>query len=273
MPRLVLIFLSVLLLFQLQAQTSEQPLWQKVHSQDVAQKATDHAIIKTYTTYTLDKNTLVDRLKDLDTSNKEISSIRLPIPTTNNKIQYYSIKKSNTLHPDLVAKFPNIQTYQGTSIEPTNSYLRMEVTPKGVFIMVWTPSGIEVIQPKYSGNKNLFIHYKKQDTNPANNYNCSTDDINSTLIRNEVNAQSRSISDGQLRTYRLALSCTGEYAQYHGGTTADALAAMATTINRVNSIFMRELSLQVQIVANNDRVVFLNGATDPFNNQDGVEAV
>jgi len=269
MPRFVLIFLFVLILPQLQAQSSKQSLWHKVHSQDIALKAIDNDVdIKNYTTYSLNKNALLAQLKDLNSLTTEISSVSLPIPISNNTIQYFSIKKSNTLHPNLIAKFPNIQTYQGTSSDPMNSTLRMEVTPKGVFIMVWTPSGIEIIRPKDAAQKNLFIHYKKENASPDSNYHCSADDIASSRIRNQINAQSRSFSDGQLRTYRLALACTGEYAQYHGGNTADALAAMATTINRVNGIFMRDLSIQLQIVANNDQIVFLNGATDPFDNQD-----
>ena len=240
-----------------------------MHSQDIAPKAIAHnGNVGTYTTYSLNKNTLVDQLKNLNSSSKNLSSISLPIPTFDNKIQYFSIKKSTTLHPDLVTKFPTIQTYQGISSEHKNSTLRMEITPKGVFIMIWTPSGIEIIQPKTKDKDHLFIHYKKQDASPNNHYNCTTDDINIAQIRNQVNAQSRSFSDGQLKTYRLALACTGEYAQYHGGTTADALAAMATTMNRVNGIFMTELSLQFQIVANNDRIVFLNSATDPYDNHD-----
>ena len=257
----------------MQAQTSEHPLWQKVYSTDVALKVNNkEENIDVYATYSLDKNSLLDQLNKLQISSKKSASIVLPIPTAS-KIQNFRIKKSNTLHPGLALKFPSIQTYQGVSIGNVQTSLRMEVTPKGIFVMIWTPTGTELIQAKSTAqktdNKNLFIHYKKQNTTPANTYQCTTDDINANRIQDQIKAQSRSVSDGQLRTYRLALACTGEYAQYHGGTTADALAAMATTINRVNGIFMRELSLQVQIVANNDRVVYLNGATDPFDNHDG----
>ena len=38
------------------------------------------------------------------------------------------------------------------------------------------------------------------------------------------------------RDYMLALACTGEYGQFHGGTVSSVLSAMNTTINRINSI-------------------------------------
>ncbi|MCB0079240.1 MAG: hypothetical protein KDD73_17725, partial [Anaerolineales bacterium] len=76
------------------------------------------------------------------------------------------------------------------------------------------------------------------------------------------------------RTYRLALACTGEYANYHGSNTGNndksfALAAMATTMNRVNGIYERDATLTMVIVPNNDLLVYLDGATDPYTNGSG----
>ena len=48
-----------------------------------------------------------------------------------------------------------------------------------------------------------------------------------------------------------------------------ALAAMNTTMVRVNGIFERDACLTMEFVANNDELVFLNGATDPYTNNNG----
>jgi hypothetical protein len=56
-------------------------------------------------------------------------------------------------------------------------------------------------------------------------------------------------------TLRLALSCTGEYAAYHGGTKEKALAGNAT-MSRVNGIFNKDLAVQLVLIANNDAVVY-----------------
>ncbi|MCC7465497.1 MAG: T9SS type A sorting domain-containing protein, partial [Saprospiraceae bacterium] len=72
-----------------------------------------------------------------------------------------------------------------------------------------------------------------------------------------------------LRRYRLALACTGEYAFFHGGTKPLVLAAMTTSMNRVNGVYERDFAVTMQIIANNDVLIFLNGATDPYNNGDG----
>ena len=83
-----------------------------------------------------------------------------------------------------------------------------------------------------------------------------------TMGRNIV-VSNRADNGTQLRTYRLALACTGEYAQFHGGTVANVLSAMNTSMARVNGIYERDACLTMQIIANNDDIIYLNGNNDP----------
>jgi hypothetical protein len=69
--------------------------------------------------------------------------------------------------------------------------------------------------------------------------------------------------------YRLALAATGEYTAFHGGTKALALAAMTTTINRVNGIFEKDVAVRMVLVANTDLLIYTDGATDPYTNNSG----
>jgi hypothetical protein len=74
----------------------------------------------------------------------------------------------------------------------------------------------------------------------------------------------------QMRTYRLALAATGEYTAFYGGTVAGALAGMVTTMNRVNSIYERDLAVHMNLVANDNLLIYTDAATDPYTNRDGV---
>lgn len=76
--------------------------------------------------------------------------------------------------------------------------------------------------------------------------------------------------EGELLTYRTAIACTGEYAQFHGGTVEHALAAIVTALNRVNLIYERDLALRMLLVAENDRIIFLDSSTDPYTNDSGI---
>ena len=67
-----------------------------------------------------------------------------------------------------------------------------------------------------------------------------------------------------LRTFRLAVACTIEYAQTSGGTVASTMSAIATTIHRVNSIYEVDLASRFELVDENRRIVFVD--QDEFDN-------
>lgn len=70
--------------------------------------------------------------------------------------------------------------------------------------------------------------------------------------------------DAKLRTFRLAMSVTGEYTAYFGGTKAAALAAINNTMTRVNAIFEKDFSARMVLIANNDAVIYTSAASDPY---------
>ena len=63
-----------------------------------------------------------------------------------------------------------------------------------------------------------------------------------------VSPRPNAASGDTLRTYRLALSATGEYTAFQGGTVADALAGMVSTMSRVNGIYEREVGVRMVLV-------------------------
>ena len=90
--------------------------------------------------------------------------------------------------------------------------------------------------------------------------------------QNSKTTSSNDIDDQKLRIYRLALSCTGEYIIFAGNGTeieqkTNVLAAMVTSINRVNEIYERDFGIRLELVANNDAVIYLNSATDLWTNE------
>ena len=45
-----------------------------------------------------------------------------------------------------------------------------------------------------------------------------------------------------------------------------ALAAINVSINRVNVVFEREASFRLNLIENNDLIVYVNSVTDPYSN-------
>ena len=73
-----------------------------------------------------------------------------------------------------------------------------------------------------------------------------------------------------LRTYRLANASTIEYTNFHGGTKAAGMAAIVTAVNRVTGIYETELTIRMELVPNNDDLVFTSSTGDPYSNNNGV---
>jgi hypothetical protein len=65
------------------------------------------------------------------------------------------------------------------------------------------------------------------------------------------------------------MAATGEYTQFQGGTVNEALAAINTTMNRVNGIYERELSIRMILIGATSQLIYTDGAADPYTNNDG----
>jgi subtilisin-like proprotein convertase family protein len=125
-----------------------------------------------------------------------------------------------------------------------------------------------LIDPYAQENLQHYISYFKKDLQKKNKLEELF--VNDEAIANDIARDPNQVLAGpcigtQLRTYRLALACTGEYAQAVGGTTVPAaLSAMTTAINRVSGVYEKELSVRLVFVADENKVIFTNPATDPF---------
>jgi hypothetical protein len=106
--------------------------------------------------------------------------------------------------------------------------------------------------PQSAGNH---ISYFRQDAKPKP-FQC-------VLTEEDDDAQARGTV---LRTYRLAVAATGEYTRFHGGKVASALAAIVTTINRVNAVYEQELSIRLRLVKDQKKIIYTSPSTDPYTN-------
>ncbi len=272
--RLLFLFFAMVV-FQLEAQENTN-LWIKngPTEQNPIRVEKSDLIVRDYQIFQLDISSLRQTLSAIDNlSRNGAKNAVISIPFSNGHIRRFRVQKSNTLHPLLAQKYPFIQTFEGIGIEEPNAIVRFEITPKGFFGMVWSDKeGVQVIEPfANSSQSNAYLVYNKKTLHSAKEkkFYCQFDEIDH--YRQVQYGTTGRNSDSKLRTFRLALACTGEYTQFHGGTKALALAAMATTLNRINGIFKREVAIELQLIPNNDLIIFTNGATDPYTNTDGSE--
>ncbi|WP_029295816.1 reprolysin-like metallopeptidase [Chryseobacterium hispalense] len=194
-------------------------------------------------------------------------SLLIQFPDSDGKIRDYIVQEASVMAPELQAKFPEIRSYTGWQKNHPENTIRFSITPStGISVMYFDNWDISYLD-SYTKDNSAFILYKRKDL-PANNrlFECHVENEIDHLKNNGSAAKAPLVSDGQFRTYRLALSATGEYTTFHGGTVSLAMAAMATTMTRVNGVYEKTISTTMVMVANNNQLIYTNAATDPFTN-------
>ena len=194
----------------------------------------------------------------------------LSLPLPGGDLGRFRVVESAIMEPELAARFPDIKTYVAQGIDDPTASGRLDQTPHGFHAMISSVNGTVFIDPYSREDTALYISYFKRDFARAAPSLPSGD----TVLEREL-GQTSSVAAGgipvgpQLRSYRLAVAATGEYTHFHGGTKADGMAAIVTAMNRVNGIYERDAAVRLILVANNDLIVYTNGAADPYSNSNG----
>ncbi|MEL6615972.1 MAG: reprolysin-like metallopeptidase, partial [Bacteroidota bacterium] len=251
-----------------QAQTG---LWSDVSDATLA-KANRVTVPQAYRTVRLDAPQMRQRLAAAPAESqvgKASSGTALSLPLPEGGFVEVRVVESSILAPELQARYPQIRTYLASG--PGSVHGRLSQTPQGFRGMLFAPGGAIYIDPYAPGDTQHYIVYRAQDlvVDPILRGRIA-DRVEGEAHDHEVRSPAAARPHGEtLRTYRLAVAATGEYTQFHGGTVAAAMAAITTTMNRVTGIYERDLSVRFELVANNDQVVYTNGGTDPYSNNNG----
>ena len=199
------------------------------------------------------------------------SSVIIPFPNGEGGIEHFRVYEASVLHPDLAAQHPDIKSYVGQGIEHPASSVRFSITIFGLHSMMLSTAGTSYIDP-YTKDLQNYLVYKKADLHNPRQFFCG---VTEEAQQQHPVPPSVMTSDGTLRTYRLAMACTIEYAAYHINAAllnaapleeqkAAVLAAMTVTMTRVNGVYERDLAITMQIVPNNENIIFVE--SDNLNN-------
>jgi Metallo-peptidase family M12B Reprolysin-like/PKD-like domain len=192
------------------------------------------------------------------------NTLTLQLPRPDGKMEEFVVVESPIMEQALADQFPEIKTYAGYASNNPTVTVRFDITPAGFHAMVLSPDGNYFIDPYSKSSTEFYVSYYKKDFVTDKELKCGFQSNTSNTSPPPV----KRFGDLKLRTYRLALAATGEYTTFHGGTVPLALAAQVTTMNRVNGIYIKDLAVKMNIVANNNLIVYTNSATDPYTNGD-----
>lgn len=210
--------------------------------------------------YTLDINTLKNKLTFAPTINENANGAIITLPTSTGNLEQFMVWESPILSPKLQKEYPSIKTYVGRSLSDNSAYLRFNVTPLGLSTSVFREGEQSDFIETYDMNSSLYeVH---QSNRIKNDFICSTTEL---LSKHQTNKATALKATNQVfKTYRLALSVTAEYTEYFGGTKEKAMAAMTNTMTRVNGVFEKDMAINFQLIDETNDLIFTDKTTDPY---------
>ena len=206
-----------------------------------------------------------------------VSDVVLELPLPEGGYGRFRIVESPVMAPELAAMFPEITTYAGQGLDDPTATTRLDWTPTGFHAIIFGLSGTIYIDPFSRNDTTHYISYYASDFVP----NSTKRYVEILPFGEDSEAMQAELAElveqgvlppsgSQLRTYRLAMAATGEYTAFHGGTVPLGLAAIVTSVNRVDGVYEREVAVRMELIANNSLIVYTNASTDPYTNSNGV---
>ncbi|MGL6463340.1 reprolysin-like metallopeptidase [Aeromonas hydrophila] len=194
-----------------------------------------------------------------------VRSLILPLPDGGEVT--FTLQAYDLLPADLATKYPEILTFKGHNSAAPVETGRFDLGPQG-FHAMFTHQGKTVFVDPLRNADGYAVYYQ-QDA-----YSRLEEEADK-VIGTDAKTLARKVQvDGNERKrYVIAISAAGEYTQFHGGSKALTMGALATLLNRVNEVYQRDVGAEFQLASGNDNIIFTDPATDPFYNGDNPDYV
>ena len=227
-------------------------------------------------TFELNVSALSEALQQVPhVSERKPSDIILVMPSADGKKHSFTFYQNTVIHPNLEKKYPNIKTYVGVGVEnPTH---RATIVLNGDRIIGSVESNID---PSFFKSFNA---EDRRDGILVFNETIRNQDVicktNSSVLEQDREFPECMGTDDpcypagvELVTYRFAAFLTEAVTNDAAdGTVEGGLTWLVGSVAYVNALYVRDVAFQLQIVENNDELIFTdsNPAPDVFNQDCG----
>lgn len=257
-----------------------QSFWKQVDDRSVISiRDAERVIIpEKYSAFYLEIEELKEYLTNAPMQfNSKNKSLLLYIPMPDGNMMPFDIVNSPVMEPELAAKYPEITSYKGISRTDAKVNIRFNIGPGGFWGSIYWKENNIYIDPYAAGIMDYYISYFTRDYKPdisLYNLTCGVDDKiildeNNELLEKNKNEDinfrdSKDCEPVTQYNYSIAIACTGEWGKKHGNTIAAALADIVTSVNRINQVYENEFAIHFNLVNQNDKLIWLDPLTDPF---------
>lgn len=277
-----LLFLTGLLVLSGTA-LAQQNAWNKTSQNNVKETRERNVRTSDYQLVNLNTDELRQQLSLAPERTRlaQEKGILIKFPNDQGKFDTYEIFEASTMHPDLQSRYSDIKSYEGHKVGDATTDIRFTFDPYfGLNAVVRGISGIYYID-SYSKDNKTYMVYDRKNAISQSRFDCLFKGI-SPVADLTQNVHGKTVIDGLLRKYRLAISTTTEYTGYisqqagvGAGTDAQKKAAVLAAVNlvvaRLNQVFENEISVSLQLIANTDLLFFIGN--DTFNALDAYQMI
>jgi len=257
---------------------AEESMWQLVHSQqdDVAYRSTTalpqlDLMPTQYQLYRIDESAMQRYLSEGG------ASFPLTVPLPDGVMLELTLQPSTMIESSLANQHPELMTFEAVASSDPRVRGTLDLTPAGLHGMISTPEGMVYLDPRGEANDRYYVSYFHEDYSPLEKSAVASCGVDPAVHHQSAAASpftsqfARDLAaafttGNRLHEYRIAVAATAEYTAFHndgiGDPRLDALAAIVTTINRVNFFLRRDFSAKLNVIAGNLDIIFTNTNTD-----------
>lgn len=174
----------------------------------------------------------------------------LEVPMPDGKISRFRIELSPMLAPHIAAQFPTWKQFSGQGIDDPTAVARFDVNDLGFHGYILSAAGTILIDPYSLTDQKNYIVYHKGDIGDSgrSNFECKWREEIKWRNADPIVGPQAFTHGTQLRTFRIAVAATKEYTNFFGGNTATAFANIQTTVNRMITVYRRDLATTFTLV-------------------------
>ncbi|MEE6126432.1 zinc-dependent metalloprotease family protein [Chryseobacterium arthrosphaerae] len=225
--------------------------------------------------YRLDLQSLRNALKNAVETGKGAQAVIVSLPTAEGKIEKFAVYSDPVMEKSMADRY-ELGSYVGVGIDDPGKYLRFSTAPTEMQSMIIKDGKFQFIEPITTDKQVYGVFYKTKRTEADHGFECSTEEKGSKDIKSleafgkknlsNLNAGNTSRpASTKFRTYRLALSTTGEYTKKFdpAGGIVNTVTQMNATMTRVNGVFQKDFAIKL-IIQDFPNIIFTDPTSDPY---------
>jgi hypothetical protein len=265
---------------RVQGNQSPDGLWQEITETPALRSRAPALRPRSYRALQLNRSALAQLLQQapLESSKAAKSApVVMTLPLPDGTFAKFRIVETQVSLPSPAGQPANFKAYLGQGLDDPTATVRFDWSLNGFHAQVLSANDTVYVDPYAKGETEYYIAYYKGDARKEKDgFQCFVPGSGLGLRLAPSLLQQQQTPNGSMRReLRLAVAATGEYTTFfrQAGDTDEqakerALAAIKTTLNRVNGIWERDLALRYLLLADADelKIIYTDGATDPYEN-------